>query len=109
MPQDKIKRRDRKMAGVNICDRCEAMVKGNALGDVAVTTSGEPERETLSLELCPDCIGGLVSWLETRVTPQERAYKHGWQREQDSKSDTQVTLEDAVRRAVRLELESRET
>jgi hypothetical protein len=76
--------RDNRMSSILICDRCGAMVTGNAVGAVTIVASGEQRAERFAKDLCPGCIGDVMDLLaqEHPVTPRERAYRKGWVREE---------------------------
>lgn len=55
------------MANVVICDRCGSFGKSGALGAIIVQpdlTNRTPEGKDVS-ELCPSCIGELMTWLKS--------------------------------------------
>jgi hypothetical protein len=75
-PND-IRKRRVSMSAVNICDRCGAMVKGNALGALSLATSNDPHNvKRFDKELCPDCIALFYGLLVAEdVEPKQRAYQ----------------------------------
>jgi len=65
------------MSSINVCDRCNSMVKGGALG--ALTIAYSPDMtvaaKTLRAELCPGCIEDLATLYNSPVvTPRKSAY-----------------------------------
>lgn len=74
------------MSSINLCDRkgCKSMVRGRALGVVALVLSSEAGSERLEREICPGCVGDILLTLETApVTPREAAYNDPYQREKE--------------------------
>lgn len=71
---------EKKMSSVNICDRCESIVKGSALAHVDFT-SGEMH---VSMDLCPACAGELDSVLQSNPDQDSvlrpRAYREPYER-----------------------------
>lgn len=61
------------MASVNICDRCNSMVKGVALGLVQVVNSSEPGTERTGYEVCPACIEDVLVLMGSK--PEEGTRK----------------------------------
>lgn len=59
------------MAGINMCDRCSSVVKGVALGRIAlVTSSDQSSAESVNRELCPPCVGEILAVVETELEPR---------------------------------------
>lgn len=85
------------MASVNLCDRigCQSMVKGKALGHLAIATKSDMEAMRVEWELCPGCVGDVMELMETAPTTQrDGAYREGWtppetQRELEGKGDAE--------------------
>ena len=84
------------MAGINICDRCQSMVTGNALGVVQVRTSSDDRiSEIIAKEICPACVGDLMVFIEETAVERRdvRAYKDPWKRPEEKKGATKSTAE----------------
>ena len=70
------------MSSINLCERegCPSMMKGNAVGLVALVTSSEPDAERIQIEVCPGCVLDLVTLLRTKPTSdREGAYREPYQ------------------------------
>lgn len=86
--------KERAMGSINVCDRCGALVKGNALGSVDLVTSADPaSAETIEMEVCPACVADLVLLLENPVGDRERAYGDPWKREKEGDAVDSATAE----------------
>lgn len=95
-----------KMAGINVCDRCNALVKGIALGAIQIRTSADYDtQETVALELCPACIAQALALLESAVTePRDKAYTEPFKRppaQTDKPLDLDGLIQEAVNRHMR--------
>jgi hypothetical protein len=52
------------MAGIVMCDRCNRLGKGTALGGIAYRTNiADRENKGKSIELCPGCVASFLAWL----------------------------------------------
>lgn len=55
------------MASITMCDRCNRLGKGTALGALSYRTNlSDARTRAISKELCPDCVRELIAWLNTR-------------------------------------------
>lgn len=59
------------MAVISVCDRCTSLVKGIALGSMAIQTSSDSTGEVIRKELCPECVREILELTETEVPPRE--------------------------------------
>lgn len=59
------------MANVVICDRCNQLGMRLALGAMALRTDLDEDTKARQLEMCPDCVAELVTWIDT--PPKDRA------------------------------------
>lgn len=90
------------MAGINVCDRCNAMVKGIALGAIQLRTSADSNtNEILSLELCPACVSDALTLIESMpTTDRERAYITPFRRPVTEPDAPALDLEKMIQNAV---------
>lgn len=71
------------MSSINLCDRkgCKSMVRGRALGVVALVTASGPDAERHEREICPGCVADILLVLETPpVSLREPAYNDPYER-----------------------------
>lgn len=70
------------MSAVNLCDRCNAFALGKAIGEVLVSPAPNSyyEGTQKKMELCPECVGELMAFLDADVKREgTKAYKEPWQ------------------------------
>lgn len=97
------------MSSINLCDRegCKSMVRGRALGVVALVTNSTPEPERVEREICPGCVADVLSLLETApTTDREAAYSEPFLRAAEESSEGRLV--EALAEAVEAALDSRD-
>lgn len=64
------------LSAINICERCETMALGKAMG--IVTTRLSPDDSYRTVEICPGCVEELCLWLQAGelITRDVKAYKN---------------------------------
>lgn len=99
---DHLNERANRMSAINLCDRCEAMCKGSALGTFMIGINVETPK--IYKELCPGCIEELYEWLNKTCEPREKAYKEPFH--PPTVKEDENTLEDVLDKAVQKALKA---
>lgn len=62
------------MSAINMCDRCQTMMTGNALAGIRYNVNNTERPELL--EICPGCVVDFLEWTKTMPTSDRpKAYK----------------------------------
>lgn len=95
---DQQRKGSRAMSSVNICDRCGSMVTGVALGALTIRTSADYETsETITKELCPDCVAIVVGIADQAdAEPVRRSYRKPWVRPTEEKDTVRGLIKQIV-------------
>lgn len=78
------------MSAVNLCERCDSLMLGKAVGSLDLQKSEEARNERI--ELCPACIGDLVAFLAEHPVRDRTTFREGWKPEA-KRTDSQLMLE----------------
>lgn len=109
MPMNAQGRKTNQMSSINMCDRCGALVQGEAVGAVTLVTGSNVRAERMHKEICPGCVAALLALLEAAATPSQQAYKEPWKRPQPAPKgmgelqdvDTEVLLATVMERQMK--------
>lgn len=110
LPMNDQRRETHGMASVNMCERCDAVMVGRAVGSVLLVLSSDPDTyEQIKKELCPGCVEDLLLLVEVRVPAKQPSYRDGYKRpEKDAPGvgelggvDLEALLAEALQRAMK--------
>lgn len=90
------------MSTVNVCDRCETLVKAAALGALTIETS--PVSGRTDKEICPGCVEEFLTWYDGSHGNRPKAYSRPYE---PPKSETDPAETFAARVAEHLRDDSR--
>ena len=79
------------LSAIHLCERCGALVKGDALA--FVTYQPNIMEQAMRMDLCPDCIQEAIKYLSETTEPKERSYSKPFR----TPSPESETLDEAVR------------
>lgn len=93
------------MSQVSICDRCESMALGKAMGTALVRY--DPTMPVNEWDICPECVKELMDWYHSPGLRTGKAYKEPYREPvpEDVQATEMAVLNKVVREVV-LELES---
>lgn len=80
------------MSTISLCDVCETLCKTSIMGTVQLKTA--PDQEWRDLNICPGCVGDIVSTLGNQDRTRPEAYKEPYREEPKSDPTAGLSTEE---------------
>lgn len=67
------------MSAINICERCDSLMTGNALSTLALQINfNTREVQERRMDICPDCVTELLEFIANAPTRGKTVYRNPW-------------------------------